>query len=180
MITLNAYDTSSKIYQYTGKVAQQRDVITGNPVPLRYATDKPLLKDKAGYVQGFIGGEWKYYIDNRGKEYWDADGSKHTITELGLEVPEGALLEAPVIPPTLKDQLALVDSECKRRILSEWSLEHQSNVNLGVNGYTDADKANCIGWINSCLEAKAALIADETKLITIDVRDDSNWPTYSA
>lgn len=169
-------------YLYSVKSEDREKDLEGKFLSFSNATEEPLIIAKAGF-QRYLKkseNEWDYVVDNVGAKYWDENGTAYTITELGVEVPSDALLEAPVIPLTLKDQLALVDSECKRRILSEWSLEHQNNVTLGVNGYTDADKANCIGWINSCLEAKAALIADETKLLTIDVKDDANWPTYSA
>jgi hypothetical protein len=107
MKMLNAFDRSTKFWVFTGEVKQQIDPLSKDPVPLRYATDKELPPEKGGFVRGFVTGEWKYYVDNTGTEYWLADGSKHTITELGEELPEGALLEEPPTPePTFEERLA--------------------------------------------------------------------------
>ncbi|MGO2354626.1 MAG: phage tail assembly chaperone [Marinomonas foliarum] len=100
MTTLYRYNPSTKFLMLVGPVEQQLDVISGDLVPIRNTTDKEPLPEKEGYVCGFVTGEWEYYVDNRGTEYWAEDGTKHTITEVGEEVQEGALLEAPVILPT--------------------------------------------------------------------------------
>lgn len=100
MVALYTFDRSTKHWLFGELVEQQLDVISGEPIPLRNATDKEVIPEKNGHVRGFVTGKWEYYVDNRGKEYWGADGTKHTIAEVGEEVPEGALLEEPIIPPT--------------------------------------------------------------------------------
>lgn len=40
--------------------------------------------------------EWEYVVDKRGAEYWLGD-EKHTITEIGEELPDGAALEKPAV-----------------------------------------------------------------------------------
>tara|TARA_R110001606_G_scaffold385115_1_gene548435 strand:+ start:963 stop:1505 length:543 start_codon:yes stop_codon:yes gene_type:complete len=175
MEDLNAFDRSTKFWVFTGKVKQQIDPISKEPVPLRYATNKELLPEKEGFVQGFVTGEWKYYADNRGKEYYDEDGTKHTITELGEEVPEDALLEAPVIPLTVSEQKALASAECTTRINQHWNQIGQINASLGV--YGELDTANCAAWISSNRSALIALLSRED-LLEIDVADDQHWPVF--
>lgn len=46
-------------------------------------------------------GAWSIVPDWRGHVYWLADGSRHEITELGVEPPAGALSEPP--PPSVDD-----------------------------------------------------------------------------
>jgi hypothetical protein len=175
MKILNAFDRSTEFWIFTGEVKQQIDPISKESVPLRYATDKELLPEKDGFVQGFVTGEWKYYADNRGTEYWDEDGTRHTILELGEEVPEGALLEAPVIPPTVAEQTKLANAECTRRINAHWNQIGQINASLGV--YGELDTANCTAWISSNRAALVALLARED-LLEIDVIDDQYWPVF--
>ena len=51
--------------------------------------------------------KWVIEKDFRGTEYWLPDGTHHTISELGEELPEGALLEEPPKPePTFEQRLA--------------------------------------------------------------------------
>ncbi|MCW4629660.1 hypothetical protein [Marinomonas rhodophyticola] len=94
MSELNVFDRSKMIWPYVGKVRQQIDPFDPEqkPVPLRNATDKKLLPEKKGFVQGFVSGNWEYYPASQ--EYWLSDGSKHK-TEDGEELPEGALLKEP-------------------------------------------------------------------------------------
>ncbi|WP_409419752.1 hypothetical protein AB8616_10055 [Marinomonas sp. RS-M-Aa-14] len=107
MSELNVFDRSKMIWPYVGKVRQQIDPFDPEqkPVPLRNATDKKLLPEKKGFVQGFVSGNWEYYPASQ--EYWLSDGSKHK-TEDGEELPEGALLKEPPKPePTFDERLAL-------------------------------------------------------------------------
>lgn len=175
MKILNAFDRSTNFWAFTGEVTQQVDPVSKDPVPLRYATDKELLPEKEGFIQGFVTGEWEYYADNRGTEYWTEDGTKHTITVLGEEVPEGALLEEPMIPPTLEKQTALANAECTTRINKHWNQMGQINASLGV--YGELDTANCAAWISSNRLALIALLARED-LLEIDVADDQHWPVF--
>ncbi len=175
MKDLNAFDRSTGFWVFTGKVKQQIDPISKEPVPLRYATNKELLPEKEGFVQGIVTGGWEYYVDKRGTEYYDEDGTKHTITELGEEVPEGALLEAPVIPLTMEEQTALANVECTKRINTHWNQIGQINASLGV--YGELDTANCSAWISSNRTALIALLTRED-LLEIDVKNDQYWPVF--
>jgi hypothetical protein len=107
MTTLYAFDRSSKYWLFTGLVNQQLDAISGEPISLRNATNIELIPEKAGHQRYFKDDAWHYVVDNTGTDYWLADGSKHTITELGKALPEGALLEEPPKPePTFEQRLA--------------------------------------------------------------------------
>lgn len=172
MKELYEFDRSTKKLLLVGVVRQQLDSVTGEPVPLRNATEKKPLREKKGFVQGFVTGDWKYYPASQ--EYWLEDGSKHK-TEDGEELPEGALLEAPIIPPTIKEQTALANTECTRRINAHWNQIGQINASLGV--YGEEDTANCAAWISSNRTALVALLARED-LLEIDVTGDQYWPIF--
>lgn len=58
----------------------------------------------SGEAARWDGEGWVIVSDHRGRRYWLADGSVHTITDLGEELPEGALDAPP--PPPLEDQIA--------------------------------------------------------------------------
>jgi hypothetical protein len=70
-----------------------------------FATAKELIAEKEGYQRYFKDSAWHYVVDNIGTEYYDEEGTKHTITELGEEMPEDALLEAPPEPEPTFDEL---------------------------------------------------------------------------
>jgi hypothetical protein len=174
---LNTFKLGAKHPVYTGQVKAKIDAASEDKKILcpAYATDVELIDEKEGFQRYFKDGAWHYVVDNIGAEYWDEDGTKHTITELGEEVPEGALLEALVIPPTIKEQTALANAECTRRINAHWNQIGQINASLGV--YGEEDKANCAAWISSNRAALVALLARKN-LLEIDVTDNQYWPVF--
>lgn len=172
MEKLYAFNRSTSCWLFTGLVMQQQDAVSGDPVHIRNATDKKLLPEKQGFVQGFVTGDWKYYPASQ--EYWLSDGSKHK-TEDGEGLPEGGLLEAPVIPPTVAEKTELANAECTRRINAYWNQIGQINASLGV--YGELDTANCAAWISSNRTALVALLARED-LLEIDVTDEQYWPIF--
>ena len=175
---LNTFDLGAKYPLYTGTLEGRVDPISKKTLIPAYATAVKLIQEKAGYKRYFKKAEnaWHYVVDNTGQEYWDADGTKHVIKELGEEVPEGALLEKPVIPPTVEEQVVKVQAQCKARIYAKWDADQQWNALAGVSGYTDEDLVNCKAWVDECRSARDALLADEATLVTIDVTDDKYWP----
>lgn len=88
--------------------------------------------EKSGKVRVFSNGEWSHITDLRGTTYWLADGSEHTVTELG-ELPEGAMTTAPEKPALTSDQLA-AEARAKRDGLL-YSIEWR------VNRYTQQKAA---------------------------------------
>ncbi|RQW71336.1 hypothetical protein EBB56_09250 [Halomonas sp. YLB-10] len=74
------------------------DPMSGQPkVPGNAMTEFPPAtgENEAAKV---IDGAWQVVPDWRGHVYWLADGSRHEITELGVEPPTDALGEAPPEP----------------------------------------------------------------------------------
>ena len=174
---LNTFKLGAKYPVYTGQVKAKIDSASedGKILCPAYATDIELIADKEGFQRYFKDGAWHYVVDNIGAEYWDEDGTKHKITDLGEEVPEGALLEAPVIPQTLAQQTALANAECTKRINAHWNQIGQINASLGI--YGDDDTAACSAWISSNRAALVSLLERED-LIEIDVTNDQYWPVF--
>ena len=174
---LNGFEIGAKYSAYTKPIEVKKDSVSDKWMKPAYATDVALIPEKAGYQRYFVKADqsWYYVVDNIGKEYWDEDGTKHMITELGEELPAGALLEAPVIPPTVSEQTALANAECSKRINAHWNQIGQINASLGV--YGEKDTANCAAWISSNRTALVALLARED-LLEIDVKDDQYWPVF--
>ncbi|MFN3881492.1 MAG: hypothetical protein ACK4L8_08705 [Nitrincola lacisaponensis] len=67
----------------------------------------------------FNGNEWHVITDYRGHIYWLEDGSKHEISELGIEPPADALSEPP--PPPIADFAAarIADITTARKVSEE-------------------------------------------------------------
>lgn len=63
-----------------------------------HATDTQPPEVGQNEVAVFDGQSWVLKPDFRGTEYWLPHGEKHTITEIGETVPEGAFLEEPEAP----------------------------------------------------------------------------------
>ena len=102
---LKAFKLGAKYPVFTKRLEAKKDPVNGKWMIPAYATDVELIAEKEGFQRYFMGGAWHYVVDNIGTEYWDEDGAKHTITELGEEIPEGALLEEPSEPEPTFDEL---------------------------------------------------------------------------
>ena len=93
-----------KIYHYNSVSGEYLGVDTARPDPLEAgkflipahatALEPPELEDGKACV--FKNGAWFLIDDQRGTQYWLADGTHHTITELGATKPEGSLDTVPV------------------------------------------------------------------------------------
>lgn len=76
-------------------------------------------------------GAWSVVPDWRGHEYWLADGSRHEITELGVEPPDGALDEEPPQPAdqrrkAAKDAIDAAAGEARAAFVSVgWGVEEE-------------------------------------------------------
>ncbi|WP_417536836.1 hypothetical protein [Methylophaga sp.] len=101
----NAFKLGAKYPVFTKQIEAKKDPVSGKWMIPGYATDVELISEKEDFQRYFKDGAWHYVVDNIGKEYWDEDGTKHTITELGEEVPEGALLEEPPEPELTFEEL---------------------------------------------------------------------------
>jgi hypothetical protein len=106
-MNLNAFKLGAKYPVFTKQIAAKKDPVSEKWMIPAYATAVELIPEKAGHQRYFKDGAWHYIVDNTGTDYWLVDDSKHTITELGEELPEGALLEEPPKPePTFEERLA--------------------------------------------------------------------------
>jgi hypothetical protein len=110
---LNTFKLGAKYPVYTGQVKAKIDAASEGKKILcpAYATDVELIAEKEDFQRYFKDGAWYYVVDNIGAEYWDEGGTKHTITELGEEVPEGSLLEEPPEFAALANRAAAYKSE---------------------------------------------------------------------
>lgn len=168
-----AYAYSHTTGEYLGVVMAEPDQLDDDNWLLpANATFTTPTETEEGEVAVWQDDAWSVVIDQRGSEYWDEDGNQYSISELGVSVPEEALLEAPIIPPTLEEQTALANEECTTRIEAEWSQVGQINASLGV--YDEAEKAACTQWIAAHRTVLTTLLARED-LLEIDVTDDAYW-----
>lgn len=119
-------------------------------------------------------GAWEVVPDFVGVEYWDDNGQRHVISELGEEIPEGAFLEESQVPVTVKKQMGLAGAECTKRINSKWNWLGQINASLGI--YSDDEIEACKQWISDHRSALADLLAMDD-LVELDVTDDQYWPS---
>ncbi len=122
---------------FTNQIEAKKDPVSEKWMIPAYATDVELIEEKEGYQRYFIKAEqrWDYVVDNVGTEYWLADGTKHTINEVGEEVPEGALLEEPPEPEPTDEGLASAARSKRDSLISEmsWRYErHASEIRLGI------------------------------------------------
>lgn len=108
-MNLNAFKLGAKYPVFTKQITSKKDPVSDKWMIPAYATAVELIPEKAGHQRYFKDDAWHYVVDNTGTDYWLADGSKHTITELGKALPEGALLEEPPKPePTFEERLASI------------------------------------------------------------------------
>jgi hypothetical protein len=106
-MNLNTFKLGADYPVFTKQIAAKKDPVSEKWMIPAYATDIELIPDKTGHQRYFKDGAWHYVVDNTGTDYWLVDDSKHTITELGEALPEGALLEEPPKPePTFEERLA--------------------------------------------------------------------------
>lgn len=96
---MKIYHYHSKTKEFIGTGEADKDPMDANNwlIPAHACTEEP-LENKDGFAAVRVGGkhgEWQQLIDKRGTKYWLADGSKHTINEIGVDVPNDALLSPP-------------------------------------------------------------------------------------
>ena len=66
-----------------------------------------------------------------------------------------------------------VKAEATRRIESRWDNAGQNNVALGL--HTEAERMDCINWINAHRAACQTIIA-RPDLLELDITDNALWP----
>lgn len=102
-VILYHFDLSTREF-LRSSVARVDPKDTNKYLTPRGSTDIQPPNAEIGQVQVFFDGAWSIKVDNRGVEYWLADGSRHVIENLDEVLPEGALTQEP--PKSKPDQLA--------------------------------------------------------------------------
>lgn len=100
---------------------------------------------KENETNKLINGVWVVSVDHRGSEYWTQDGQKHSIDDLGIEIPEGSL----AMPPPSEFHLIhdgfmwILDTEEK------YNAETRSAISFRVAAYTEkgGTDAAMIEWL---------------------------------
>lgn len=113
MKTVYLYDPSTGEYirEY---IAQESPLQPGEYIaPTHSVDDAPHIVP--GHWPIWQNGVWVNVPDLRGTDYYLPDGSRHEVTELGFELPAGATLSPPILPPSIDQLLSDVDRERKRR-----------------------------------------------------------------
>lgn len=147
MITVYAYGATTKEYLGTTQ-AQESPLETGVVLMPANSTviQPPALADRQAAV--WNGSGWDVIADLRGTVYYGADGREYTQNQLG-ELPDGALLEKPVIEV----------EEPEKTVFSKLAIRRACRT-LGLEGK-----------LNAMLEASEVFRADWTDAQNIDLAD---------
>lgn len=135
-MSLYAFKLGADYPVFINQIEAKKDPVSGKWMVPGYATEVELIAEKEGHQRYFKDGAWHYVVDNMGTEYWDEDGAKHTITELGEEVPGGALLEEPPKPEPTDEELSSAARLKRDSLISDmsWRYErHASELRLGID-----------------------------------------------
>lgn len=128
MSTLYHFEPSNGAYLHSANA--RLDPIERKPMVPANATLLAPPETGAREVAIWFKDAWSIKPDHRGAEYWLADGSHHTIAEIGDVPPEGALDSAPPIPR--EDQ--------RKAALDRIEQEHASFLVTLTGGSTVAER----------------------------------------
>ena len=112
--------------------------------PLNAGTDQVAIFDPNN-------NEWSLIADLRGREYWLADGSRHEINEVGVSLPQDALLAAP--PQSLEDAKAekLLQIDSEETLLVESGFDSDA---LGTTHRYSSDEKSQFNLVGSVVAAE--------------------------
>lgn len=167
-----------KAYSFDTKTGEFIGIVWVDPNPRREgayllpisATFTALDDAEDGYTVIFKDGKKQQVIDKRGSTYYNEQGDEFTITEFGVDIPEGALLEKPVIEPT-EAELATTARSKRDSLLAgiSWRYErHERETRLAMPT-TDNIKT---------LDTYAQLLADVPEQEGFPTT--INWPSLTA
>lgn len=168
-MNLNGFKLGAKHPVFTKQIEAKKDPVSGKWMIPAYATDVELIEEKVGFQRYFKEGAWHYVVDNIGKEYWLEDGAAHTITELGEEVPEGALLEDPPEPELTDEDLASAARLKRDSLISEMSWRYERNASETRLGLESTDSIET-------LDQYAQALRDVTEQEGFP--SEINWPAF--
>lgn len=127
-----------------------------------------------GMVAVFGGETWTIKPDQRGAEYWLADGTHVSITNIGDTVPEDALPEPPDLrTPEEKRRLAFWEMES--RITKQASLVTQMQITATINALSPNEQDTWKQWLNWVADMRAT--AKRLSAAFDDTHtEDRHWP----
>ena len=140
------------IYNYSPITGEYINQSTADESPLEAgvflipanATDTAPPAARAGKARCYRDGAWVLVLDKRGTDYW-LGTEKHTITELGEDIPSGAsTTEPPAAPPTEAEQNAMATRAVEAYINTELATRHYEAGGATLANYallTDAQIA---------------------------------------
>lgn len=107
------YHYSNRTGEFLGEgIADESPLEPGVFLIPAFATASTPPATEVNQVAVFAGSAWEIKSDHRGGEYWLADGSRHSIMEIGEEYPEDALFaepeQEPVIPVSITPRQGLI------------------------------------------------------------------------
>lgn len=110
-------------------------------IPAHACSDAPPEAEQCHAVVRVGGkyGEWQQVIDRRGTEYWLSDGSKYTIDELGVDIPDDALLSPPEpsIEEKFQAEMDALNSSYEREQLK---LANEYSIAIARDGSVESEK----------------------------------------
>ena len=151
MITVYAYDANTREFLGTTQ-AQESPLETGVVLmPANSTAIQPpaLRENQAALWNGAI---WDVVADLRGTVYYDADGKQYTQNQLG-ELPDGALLEKPVIEV----------EEPEKTVFSKLAIRRACRT-LGLEGKLNALLASSDEFMSDWTDAQDIDLSDPVLL----------------
>jgi len=132
-----------KTSEYIGKGTAEPDPLDSeNWLVPGNATAEPLPELEPEHVAVRVGGKhgnWQSMLDKRGTEYWLIDGSKYTIDELGVDVPDDALLSPP--EPTTEEKFqAEMDALNSSYEQEQLKLANEYSIAIARDGSVESEK----------------------------------------
>ncbi|MCW8918898.1 MAG: hypothetical protein OQL08_08805 [Gammaproteobacteria bacterium] len=158
--------------EYLGPITAAIDPLesklAGEPVymgpPANATSDAPVGAGD-GEVDVYSNGSWILVPDRRGTIYWLPDGSRHEITNLGIELPAEALTEEPVRPPTDDEIIAAMERAIETHMDAVAQARRWDNrwTCVARAGYSNVWQAEAIAfgrWMDACWEYAIQVQAD--------------------
>lgn len=176
------YSFSPVTGEFTGATEAQVSPLEPGVILLpANATDLAPPEAPKGEVVVWKGGAWDIQPDNRGVEYWLADGSHHKIEEIGVLKPNEALDAPPPKVPTAVD----INTEAHRRIVlicPEWKQRNLTAqaAKLAVKGQASWTHEEQAAWdAGEAIWTQIKAIrsrSDELQLsVPLDYQNDAHW-----
>lgn len=146
----NIYNYHPTTGVYLNQAEASLDPLEGKPLIPSFATTKkpPVVREHE--IAVFKDDAWSIVSDYRGTEYWLADGSVHTIENIGEKLPKEALDVPPA--PTLDE----LKAQAKDKVFL-----FASNTRAKVAG--EVDQYKLAGWNDKSQRAQRVLAGNASE-----------------